>query len=418
MVKIRPTNLDISQTPLFFTIWVIFFLNPLFTKGDDWPNWRGPNHDGISQEKGWESNWPTTGPKVLWRKNVGTGFSSFSVIQGRAYTMGNTGKEKDKNQKNHKDMVFCLDAETGEEIWTHSYTEFLDPENYEGGPSATPTVEGGFVYTFSRSGKIYCLRADTGKVIWEKDLGSEGYESPQWGYASSPRIYKEKLFLNAGTCGLALNKQDGSIIWTNGKGPSRYASIVLYTLAGQAQIAVFTDKGMTGAAVDSGNIMWHFPWPSYESVPDPIILDDNKMFVAGGRGKGCALLQLGGGKARQIWRNRHISGILSSYVHWNGYVYGFGLQAFNCIPLRTGKPTWSQKGLGNGSVMLADEKLIMLTEKGLLIIAEVTPRYFKKLASAQVLTDKCWTVPVLANGRIYARSATGEVVCLDVRKQP
>ncbi len=331
--------------------------------------------------------------------------------------MGNTGKEKGKISLHTKDMVYCLDAVTGNEIWTYSYDEPLDPKNYEGGPSATPTVEEDLVYTFSRRGKIFCLRVDTGKVVWDKDLASEGYKAPNWGYASSPRIYNEMLLLNAGTCGLALNKHDGSVIWTNGKDQSQYASMVLYTLEGQTRIAVFAFKGMTGVTADTGKILWQIPWLSHENVPDPIIMGD-KMFVTGGRGKGSALLQLGRGKVRQIWRNWHISTHLSSIIFWKGYVYGFGAKAFNCVQFQTGKVAWDKKGLGNGNVILADGKLIMLTEKGILIIAEATPRYYKELASAQVLKDKCWTAPVLANGRIYVRSAMGELICLDVRKQP
>jgi len=130
----------------------------------DWPRWRGPDLNGVSPEKGWQTQWPSGGPKQLWKASVGTGFSSFSVSDGRVYTMGNT---------TNTDWVFCLEAKTGKVVWGHSYPCPLAANNFEGGPCATPTVADGRVYTFSRKGDLFCLDAAKGTVIWSKNLNRE-----------------------------------------------------------------------------------------------------------------------------------------------------------------------------------------------------------------------------------------------------
>ena len=148
----------------------------------------------------------------MWRASVGTGFSSIAVSGGRAYTMGNTGS-KDIDEKEHKDIIFCFDAKTGEEKWRYPYPCPLNPKNHEGGPSATPTVEGDRVYTLSKKGHVFCLNAKTGKVIWQKNLKEElGIELPTWDLAGSGLVVKDLLIFNAGTSGIALNKKTGEMV--------------------------------------------------------------------------------------------------------------------------------------------------------------------------------------------------------------
>ncbi|MCP4452619.1 MAG: PQQ-binding-like beta-propeller repeat protein, partial [Planctomycetes bacterium] len=138
--------------------------------GLDWPHWRGPSKNGISQEAEWSTDWGTKGPTVLWRKQVGTGFSSMAVSQGRVYTQGNTGKKGNKKTLPHEDVVFCFDAQTGKTLWQHRYPNPLQPEGYEGGTSSTPTVADGRVYTLSKHAQVFCLDATSGDILWHKDL--------------------------------------------------------------------------------------------------------------------------------------------------------------------------------------------------------------------------------------------------------
>lgn len=184
----------------------------------DWPNYRGVNYDGISLETNWKSDWGDAGPKTLWRGSVGVGYSSFAVSEGRAYTMGNHTEKKDGGKAQETDAIYCLDALTGREIWKHSYPCALQPLYYEGGTLSTPSVDGSDVYTLSKMGDLFCLDAATGKVKWEVNADKElGFELPTWSFSSSPLIVGDKLILNLGSAGVALDKHSGKILWENGK---------------------------------------------------------------------------------------------------------------------------------------------------------------------------------------------------------
>ena len=381
----------------------------------DWPNWRGPNHNGISSETGWVATWPEEGPKVLWKASIGTGFSSMAVSNGRVYAMGNI---------RDNDILYCLDADTGEEIWKQSYSCPLFPKSHEGGPAATPTVDGDAIYTFSKNGDIIRFKAATGQVVWHKNLIKElGIEYPTWYFASSPLIVDNLVILNAGTRGVAVNKTDGSLVWKNGNGACGYATAVPFTVAGQKCVALFVSREIVGLSAATGKLLWTSPWKTSWDInaADPIISDDT-MFISSGYNSGCALFKIGPSDLTEIWRNKNMRNHASSCVLWQGYIYGFDGQfggggKLTCLDYATGQVKWSQKGMDTGSLMLADDKLIILSERGKLVIAEASPKGFKELASAQILKGKCWTVSVLANGRIYARNADGQLVCVDVRSK-
>ncbi len=381
----------------------------------DWPNWRGPNYNGISNETGFLTTWPKEGPKVLWKASLGIGFSSMAVSNGRVYAMGNV---------NDNDILYCYDAEKGIEVWKQSYPCPLLSQNHEGGPSATPTVEGNAVYVASRNGDCLRFEAATGKIVWHKNVAKElGLKQPRWNFASSPLITDNMFILNTGTAGVALKKTDGSLIWENGKGISGYSTAVPFTLGDQRCVVIVGAKEITGLIVATGKVIWKRPWKTDWDInaADPIISGD-EMFVSSGYNTGCALYKIEPNGLTEIWQNRNMRNHINSSVLWKGYIYGFDGQAGGsgqlvCLDSQTGQTKWSQKGMGTGSLCLADGKLIILSESGKLIIAEASSGGFKELASSQILTGKCWTVPVLADGRIYARNADGQLVCIDVRKE-
>ncbi len=396
-----------------FVIGLSAFAGDGVTRAADWPNWRGPEHNGISKEKKWSTNWPKEGPKILWKASLGTGFSSIAVSGGRAYTMGNTGS-KDIDEKEHKDIIFCFDAETGEEKWRYSYPCPLNPRNYEGGPSATPTVEGDRVYTLSKKGHVFCLNAKTGKVIWQKNLKEElGIKLPTWDLAGSPRVVKDLLIFNAGTSGIALNKKTGEMVWQNGTGKPGYATAVEFKIGKQEGVAVFGQKALYGINIKDGAKLWEYPWRSHadENNGDPIFMGD-KVYIS--TLSGCALLKVEGDKVSEVWRNKNIKNHFNSTILVDGFFYGFDMSKLKCLDFNTGEEKWATKDYGKGSLMAADGKLIILSEQGKLVIAEASEKLINPLAQAQILQGKCWAVPVLANGRIYARNAVGDLVCVDV----
>jgi outer membrane protein assembly factor BamB len=320
------------------------------------------------------------------------------------------------------DIVYCFDEETGKLLWKRSYPQPKDPKLYEGGPNATPTVDGNRVYTFSRTGKLFCRDTRNGKVVWDKDLKKEfGIKPPDWGISGSPLILDDMVILNAGTWGIAFNKTNGSLLWQNGKGPGGYSTPVPFTANGRTCVALFSEKAVASLVAATGEKLWDHSWRTkYEiNAADPII-SGNTMFISSGYGKGCALLKPEARTVTELYRNTNMRNQINSSVLWKGHIYGFDGQVnggaeLTCIEYETSKRKWSRRGLGTGSLMLADGKLIILGEKGKLVIARASPERFIQLAAAQILKGKCWTVPVLANGRIYARNAVGRLVCVDVR---
>jgi len=381
----------------------------------DWPNFRGPEFNGIATGEKWSAQWPDDGPKVLWKAKAGIGFSSFSVADGRVYTTGNS---------NDEDTVFCFDATTGKELWKHSYPEELDPKYYEGGTSATPTVHDGRVYHLSRTGDAFCLDAATGKVVWTANLQEKtGAELPDWGFAGSALVLGDSVVFSLGEFGTAVSKADGSILWTTGKRPAGYSS-PLPLKSGDRQLLLMS-SGKAYAAVDAkdGKTVWEFPWTTQYGVnaADPIPSGDT-IFISSGYEKGAALIRTDSGSPTAVWQNKAMRNQFNSCVLIDGHLYGpdgnNGRNAsLKCLELKTGTVKWEHKGFGPGGLMAADGKLITLSEKGELAIAPASPEKFAPTATAQVLGGRCWSAPVLSHGRLYCRNAAGDVVCLDLSPQ-
>ena len=386
--------------------------------GQDWHRWRGPDLNGISKETGWTTTWPAEGPKRLWKASVGTGFSSISVANGRAYTMGNASD---------KDTVFCFDAATGETIWKHTYDSELDPRYYDGGPSTTPTIDGTKVFTLGRKGHLFCFDAATGKIEWQKNVNDElgltvfKENTPEWGYSGSPLVVGEKLIVNVGTSGAAYEKATGKLLWSTGKLLSGYSTHVPFTVGDEQYLAVFGAKGAHAVGLKDGKLLWQFPFEtSYDvNAADPII-SGNKVFVSSGYNRGCALFQFDGNKTTKLWENKNMRNHFNSCVLIDGHLYGMDGDhgrkdsTLTCIEFETGKLKWKEKSVRPGGLVAADGKLIIIGETGELLVAQASPESFKQLARAQVLGGKCWTVPTLSHGRIYVRNSKGDVVCVDV----
>jgi outer membrane protein assembly factor BamB len=385
----------------------LIILGTFTSGGGDWPRWRGPDLNGISPEKGWQAQWPAEGPKQLWKASVGTGFSSFSVSDGRVYTMGNT---------TNTDWVFCLDAETGKVVWGHSYPCPLAANNFEGGPCATPTVADGRVYTFSRKGDLFCLDSAKGTVIWSRNLNRElGLEIPTWGCASSALVEGAMVVVNMGSAGVALDRKSGKVVWVSAKGPGAYATPVPFKIGSERYLAILSRQSLIAVQAADGHEVWSYPWKTEYDVnaADPIV-DGDKVFISSGYNHGGAVLKLTGQTPEKVWENKNMRNHFDSCVLWQGYLYGPDDNGLRCLAFDTGELKWTYGEFGKGSLMVADGKLVGLSEKGELIIAEPTPAEFKPIARAQVLQGKCWTTPLLSNGHIYCRNAVGDVVCLDV----
>ncbi|MCU0785381.1 MAG: PQQ-like beta-propeller repeat protein, partial [Verrucomicrobia bacterium] len=276
------------------------FMFPCSGKAGDWPQWRGPNRDGISKETGWLAKWPPEGPKQLWEASVGVGYSSMSVSQGRVFTMGNVADT---------DAVSCFDAESGKLLWKHQYPcAAKDPNGFHG-TRCTPTVDGNRVYSLSRHGHFFCLDVATGKVIWSKDFKKDfGGVAPKWGYSGSPLIEKDRVLTEVSAkevSVVAFNKLTGAVVWKNGDDRAGYASLIAFDLGGERCFAQFSADHIIGRRMKDGAELWRSPWKTDHGVnaATPIIEGD-QMFLSSGYGYGCALLKVAPTGTTEVWRNK------------------------------------------------------------------------------------------------------------------
>ncbi len=376
----------------------------------DWPAWRGPDRTGVSEESDWKV-WSAGGPKEAWRKKVGIGFSSVSVANGKVYTLGNTGGT---------DTVWCLDAQTGRKIWSYSYPCRLGSHP---GPRMTPTVDGDLVYTMSREGDIFCFDAQSGKVKWKanakEDFGAK-QSRYKWGFACSPLVYGDILLFDLGRV-VALNKKTGKVLWMTGDDIAGFSSPIVFRHGGSEYTTSFNAFGLVVVDLRTHKEVARFPWKTAWLVNAVTpIYHDGYIFISSGYGKGCALLRLTEKGLEPIYQNKQMRNHVNNSVLYEGYLYGFDGQQGSrgrlvCMEFATGKVAWRQDGLRVGSLMIAGGKIIAMLDRGELLIAEASPKAYREIARANVLSGQCWTYPVLSNGRIYCRSnKEGELVCIDV----
>ena len=383
----------------------------------DWPQWRGPDRDGISRETGWRSDWGAEDrPKILWEAKVGIGFSSFAVSEGRVFTLGNDSDT---------DTLWCFEAATGKVLWAHHYPMPLDALYFEGGPVSTPVVEGGRVFAIGKRGLVHCLNAADGSVVWSTQIaeGEGGSRMPTWGFSGSPVVQGDRVLINAGAFGLALQKADGSLLWrSEGASEAGYSSPLPAVIEGAA-VAIFSNtKAWVAADPATGQEKWRHRWLTRYGVnaADPII-QGQEMFISSGYDKGAALLKISASGAEVVWQNKEMRNMMNPCLLIDGKLYGIDGNegdgaGLKCLDWKTGAALWKDDRVGAGTVIGASggEKLIVLTEKGELLFAPADPSGFKPGRGFSILSGKCWTVPVLSDARLFARNAEGRVVCVDL----
>jgi outer membrane protein assembly factor BamB len=390
----------------------------------DWPQYRGPNHDGVSAEKAILKKWPSGGPKVIWKVPIGEAFGSFAVVANRAYAF----VERDRNE-----VVVALNADTGKELW-HRVIDKTIFENQGGnGPRSTPTIDGDRVYVLGTYLKLACLSASSGEVIWMRDLVKEfGAAYPQainkWGNAASPIVDGGRVFVGGGGSGqafIAFDKNSGEVAWKGQTERITHASPVPATIGGVRQIIFFVESGLVSMSADVGAELWRYKFPfRISTAASPIVAGDIVYCSAGyGVGGGAVKVSKNGDafSATEIWRvqgDEAVANHWSTPVHYNGHLYGlFGFKQtgywLKCIDINTGKELWKGEEFGSGGCIVVDGMVLVQGARGELVLAEAKPDGYKELARAHPLVGKSWTMAVVANGRIYARSSN-QAICLDV----
>jgi outer membrane protein assembly factor BamB len=380
-----------------------------------WFQYRGPARDGRSAETGLARTWAEDGPVELWRTPIGAGFSAISVVGDRLYTMDSDAQQE---------YALCVDARTGQRIWRVAMGRLFEEANGNG-PRSTPTIDGDRVFVLGSRGRLAALRAHSGEVIWQLELQTT-FESqlPTWAFTTAPLVDGNRLLVELGGSGEraigAFDKSNGQLLWSREQSGLAYSSPITIELGGLHQL-VFLLKEKLLALDREGRELWSVPFaPKLDIKPaPPVFVAPDLIFVSASYDTGSKVVQLkaenGSVTAATLWEGRQMRNHFNASVAVDGLLYGFDTSTLRCIDARTGERRWAKRGLGKGSLIFADGMLIVLSERGKLVLVEATPDGYRELAADSVLKGRCWTQPSLWDGRLYLRNHS-ELVCLDLRR--
>lgn len=398
----------------------------------EWPQYRGVLGNGTTTEK-ITKPWKTAPPRQIWKSPSEGGFASFSVGGGLAFTLAL--KEIDGAKQ---EALVALDAKTGKEKWSAP----LNFAKYDGGgdageadnkggdgPRSTPTIIGNRVYAMSSQLSLRCFDTANGKVVWTRDLLQEhNGRNVKWQNAMSPLLEGGLLYVGGGGQGeslLAVDPKDGKVVWKAFDENITHSTPVAATILGQRQVIYFVQSGLLSVEPKTGKELWRYKFDfRVSTAATPVVFEDIVYCSAGyGVGAGAVKIAKQGDNftATEIYRfrgDKPLANHWSTPVVKDGYLYGmfqfkeYGKGPVKCVDIRTGDVKWEQEGFGPGHVILAGDQVLALSDKGELVLLAADPAGYKELARADVLDGKCWTTPILSDGRIYARS-TKEAVCVD-----
>ena len=377
----------------------------------DWPQWRGPNRDGISAETGLLESWPAAGPPLVWKaQGLGEGYAAFSVVGDRLYTQGQQGSQQ---------FVLAYDTNTGKQVWkTPSGRAYHESRGH--GPRGTPTIDGPRLYAVAADGTLLCLEAASGKRIWGINFVDQfGGSIPRWGYSESPLVEGDRVIVTPGGRGasaVGLNKLTGATIWKSQDDPAAYSSPMAYDAGGKRNVVVFTAVAVIALDMKMGGLQWRYANVSNRTanIATPVI-HDGHVFVSSDYGTGGALLKLGPGS--EVYFSREMKNHYSSSVLVNGYLYGFSSSILTAMNFMTGQVAWRDRSVGKGSVAYADRHLYALGENGTVGLIEPNPAGYKEKSRFEINRGAypTWTPPVIANGRLYLREQDN-LYCYNIKR--
>lgn len=395
----------------------------------DWPGWRGPNRDGISAEKGLLQRWPQGGPKLVWKAtDIGSGYSTPSVVGDRLYLLANEGLENE--------FVAAISASDGKRVWSTRLGNVGQPNQMPRFPAArsTPTVEGAVLYALGSDGDLACLDAGSGTIIWRRHLRSYfGGKPGAWAYAESPLIDGGALVATPGGSEatlVALNKKSGELIWKAPipeGGDAAYASALAVEVGGIRQYVQLLQKGLVGVDAKTGKLLWRFgkPVSRYDTnIPTPVFGDGIVYAGSPGTGAGAVRLQAkdGGMAAEPLYFEANLPSAIGGAVKVGDYLYGTAGSGLLCLEFQTGNVKWKDRALGAASLCFADGRLYMHGENGEVALVEPSPEGYREQGRFTPPDppkrinnmEKAWVYPVVAGGRLYLRDH-GCLWCYEIR---
>ena len=393
--------------------------------GEDWPQWRGPQSDGISTETDLLVDWSERSPRVVWQRPLGTGFSSFSLANGRLFTLAAV---------EDIESVFCLDADTGETLWQVPLGKRYKDGQGADGPRSTPTVHDDRVYVLGAVGDLRCLDSANGEICWQRNILKEFQcENLRWGVSMSPYLDGEHLLVNVGAKDasiVAFQKTTGDVIWKNLSDVAGYASPIRINVAGPngqsvPELVFFCGRALVGVSPEDGAEHWRHEWITTAdmNIATPIYESESQLlFVSAARDTGrCSAFRLTADQdavtSQLVYTNQEMRNHYNSCILLDGYLYGFDNSVLKCIDLHTGEQMWSDRTVGKGSLVAAQGHLFVLGERGELAVVEATPEEYREKGRFQALdSTRAWSPPALANGRLYIRDLKN-AVCIDISQR-
>jgi outer membrane protein assembly factor BamB len=410
----------------FFHCLTLCCFAPFHGSAADWPQFLGPTRNGVYTGADLADVWPAEGPVVVWRKSVGQGFSGPAVANHLLVLFHRLGD---------KEVVECLDARTGAAKWSYSYpTSYRDDFGFDEGPRATPCIADGKIYTFGAEGMLLCLDLADGKKVWQLDTKREFHQGKGFfGMDCSPLVEGNNVLLNIGGSDgagvVAFDKVSGKVAWKSTDDEAGYASPVAATIHDRRYAFFFTRAGLVAANPSDGKVQFQFPWRSRDNASvnaaTPLIIDD-MIFLSACYGTGAVLLRVRDNGVERVWSGDDIlSNHYATSVRRGDFLYGIDGRAdpgfrpapsLRCVELKTGKIRWKQESVGAATLILAGNRLLVLTERGELIRAAAEPEDYKELARVQIMPDQMRAYPALADGFLYARGKD-KLFCFDLSRK-
>lgn len=413
------------MTTRLATLTFLFLLSRQASHADDWPQFLGPQRNGICSETGLTGRFPDSGPDIVWRTPLGVGMSGVAIANGTAFTT---------YQDDQKQYTVALDATTGKKLWQVDVSPTY--ENSMGnGPRATPTVNDSTVYVFTGEGILAALNAQDGKILWSADtLKLVDGKPADYGMSSSPLVTKDGVVVHVGAtngCVVCFDARTGQKKWTAGNAPAGYSSPVLATLAGREQILALAGSEVLGIDPVDGTVLWKYRFETEYNcnTANPVVVDDSTLLISAGENHGSVILKItvndGNFSVAEGWNSPGKDSVLRA--EWQTPILGsggllFGLDNIGnagpitnlvCVRATDGEQLWIQKRFGKGNLVAADGKLFMTTMRGEVVIGKADSNGYQETARATVI-GMTRQAPSIANGMLYVRDDR-EVVCIDVR---
>jgi outer membrane protein assembly factor BamB len=424
MKRISKAFLSLTALPI-----ALGFSLAMRVQADDWPQWRGPQRNGISQEKGLLKEWPKAGPKLLWKLgDVGSGYSTPAVVRDRLYLLANEGTESE--------FVQAHAVKDGKRGWRTPVGKVGPnvPQMNFAAARSTPTVDGEFLYALGSDGDLACLEVSTGKMRWQKNLRSDFAGKPgEWAYAESPLVDGDAVICTPGGSEAtlaALNKKTGEVLWKCAlpEGDlAAFASAIAVEAGGVKQYVQLLQKGLVGVEAKTGKFLWRYGKPVSKygaNIPTPLASDGYIYVGSAGTGGGAVKLKAAGGRIEpeQVYFESKLPTAIGGAVKVGDYLYGTTAQALLCVEFTTGKVKWEERALGAASICCAEGHLYLHGENGDVALVEASPEGYREKGrftppdqpQHSKPMEKAWAYPVVANGQLYIRDH-GSLWCYDIK---